>query len=79
MYEVREYCRGQILASIWPSIALEILFGYAYRYVDLKDAIVRYVAGNMNALLSASQDPFEVYSDHPQRRSILDAILNLTD
>ncbi|KAG0035412.1 hypothetical protein BGZ82_005280 [Podila clonocystis] len=76
--EVREYCRDKILASITASNALEILFEYAYRYSDLKDAIVQYVTDNMDELLLTGQDPFGAYSGHPQRQSILDAVLKRT-
>ncbi|KAG0015754.1 hypothetical protein BGZ81_011542 [Podila clonocystis] len=76
--EVREYCRDKILATITASNALEILFEYAYRYSDLRDVIVQYVTDNMDELLLTGQDPFGAYSGHPQRQSILDAVLKLT-
>ncbi|KAF9295091.1 hypothetical protein BGZ74_010965 [Mortierella antarctica] len=76
--EVREYCRDKILASITVSNALKILFEYAYRYLDLKYAIVKYVADYMDELLLTGQDPFGAYGNHAQCQSILDAVLKMT-
>ncbi|KAF9333878.1 hypothetical protein BG006_003031 [Podila minutissima] len=76
--EVREYCRDKILASIMVSNTINILFEYAYHYLNLKYAIVKYVADYMDELLLTGQDPFGAYSNHAQRQSILDAVLKTT-
>ncbi|KAG0349703.1 hypothetical protein BG005_010811 [Podila minutissima] len=76
--EVREHCRDKILASITVSNALKILFEYAYRYPDLKYAIVKYVADYMDELLLTGRDPFGAYGNYAQCQSILDAVLKMT-
>ncbi|KAG0035349.1 hypothetical protein BGZ82_005307 [Podila clonocystis] len=81
-YEVkglREHCKGKIVASIAKENALEMLFKFAYKYKDMKDVLLQFVADNMDLLFiqAKGEDPFEAYKDHPARHSLLIQALQL--
>ncbi|KAG0034402.1 hypothetical protein BGZ81_004883 [Podila clonocystis] len=81
-YEVkrlREHCKGKIVASIAKENALEMLFKFAYKYKDMQDLLLQFVADNMDLLFvqAKGEDPFEAYKDHPERHSLLIQALQL--
>ncbi|KAI9241238.1 MAG: hypothetical protein BYD32DRAFT_406277 [Podila humilis] len=59
------------------SNVLSILFGYAYRFEDLKKELLKYVIKNLAEMYEDDKDPFEDYKDHPERHNILAEILKL--
>lgn len=69
--ELRDYCRDRIILPLELANALEVLFSFAYRYSDLKDAALLIVAKNMDAMYSNDSDPLEYYADHQQRYTLL--------
>ncbi|KAG0035411.1 hypothetical protein BGZ82_005279 [Podila clonocystis] len=69
--ELRDYCRGKIISSLESANAVEILFSYAYRYGDLKNEVLSFVAQNMDKMYSGDEDPFEPYADYPKRHALL--------
>ncbi|KAF9295090.1 hypothetical protein BGZ74_010964 [Mortierella antarctica] len=74
---LRDFCRDKIIAYLTPANALEILFGYAYQYADLKAAVLSLVAKNMDTMYSDDKDPFEPYADHPKCHTLLTEALQL--
>lgn len=68
--KLRKYCRGKIVESIDQQNALEVLFQFAYKYEDMRETLLAYVAENMEKLF-AGGDPFEAYKDHPERYALL--------
>ncbi|KAG0031330.1 hypothetical protein BGZ82_007033 [Podila clonocystis] len=76
--DLRAYCRASIIKSMKVSNALDILFGFAYRFEDLKDVVLMYVAANMDKIFAGDdEDPFEKYKDHPERHTLLAKALKL--
>ncbi|KAF9329651.1 hypothetical protein BG006_007295 [Podila minutissima] len=77
VHDLRAYCRTQILESLTPLNSLEILFGFAYRFDDLKDEVLQYVSHNLAKMYNDGEDPFDKYKDHPERHSFLAEALKL--
>ncbi|KAG0075304.1 hypothetical protein BGZ93_010109 [Podila epicladia] len=76
--DLRAYCRASIIKSMNVSSALDILFGFAYRFEDLKDLVLKYVAENLDTIFAGDdEDPFEKYKDHPERHTLLAKALKL--
>ena len=75
--ELREYCLDRIVETLDTSTALNVLFGFAYRYPDLKEIVLKYVANNMSSLYTENQDPFAAFDSHPERHSLLAEVLQL--
>ncbi|KAG0339855.1 hypothetical protein BG000_001198 [Podila horticola] len=79
-YEVtklREHCLEKIVETLDTSTALDVLFGFAYRYPDLKVIVLQYVADNMSSLYAASQDPFADFEGHSERQALLAEVLQI--
>lgn len=75
---LRAYCRASIIKSMKVSNALDILFGFAYRFEDFKDLVLKYVAENLDTIFAGDdEDPFELYKDHPERHTLLAKALKL--
>ncbi|KAG0034403.1 hypothetical protein BGZ81_004884 [Podila clonocystis] len=74
---LRKYCREKIVDSITDKNALQILFDFAYKYEDMKETLLEFVAKNMNKLFGQDRDPFEEYKDHPERYPLLVRALQL--
>ncbi|KAF9210271.1 hypothetical protein BGZ59_009666 [Podila verticillata] len=74
---LREFCRIQILDLMDEGNALDILFGYAYRYQDLKKEVLKYVASQLDRMFSGAEDPFEVFHSHPERHTLLAEALRI--
>ncbi|KAF9385842.1 hypothetical protein CPB97_004417 [Podila verticillata] len=74
---LREFCRFQILDSMGEENALDILFGYAYRYQDLKEEVLEYVASQLDRMFSGAEDPFEKFNSHPERHTLLAEALRI--
>lgn len=76
--DLRAYCRASIIKSMNVSNALDILFGFAYRFGDLKELALRYVAENMDKIFAGDdEDPFEQYKNHPEWHTLLAKALKL--
>lgn len=75
--ELREYCLEKIVETLDASTALNVLYGFAYRYPDLKEIVLQYVADNMSNMYSESQDPFSAFDSHPERHTLLAEVLQL--
>ncbi|KAI9241235.1 MAG: hypothetical protein BYD32DRAFT_484251 [Podila humilis] len=75
--DLRAHCRIQILQSMTVRNSLDILFGFAYRFEDLKDEVLQYVSSNINTMYSAGEDPFNKYQDHPERHTLLAEALKM--
>ncbi|KAG0355368.1 hypothetical protein BG005_005739 [Podila minutissima] len=75
--DLREYCRNKIVESITDENAIQILFDFAYKYDDMKETLLEFVAKNMDKLFGQGKDPFEVYKDHPERYPLLVRALQL--
>ncbi|KAG0076736.1 hypothetical protein BGZ93_000570 [Podila epicladia] len=75
--DLRKYCRDSIVNSITDENVLQILFDFAYKYDDLKETLLDFVAKNMDKLFGQDKDPFEVYKDHPERYALLVKALQL--
>ncbi|KAG0076737.1 hypothetical protein BGZ93_000571 [Podila epicladia] len=76
---LREHCKGKIVASISEENVLEMLFKFGYKYKDLKDVLLQFVADHMDKLFvqAKGDDPFDVFKDHPERYSLLIQALQL--
>ncbi|KAG0100469.1 hypothetical protein BGZ93_000557 [Podila epicladia] len=59
------------------STVLDVLFGFAYRYLDLKLMILHFVANVIPDLYEMNEDPFASYIGHPQRHELLSETINL--
>lgn len=68
--ELREYWRDRIVESLNASTALNVLYGFAYRYPDLKEIVLKYVVNNMSSMYTENQDPFAAFDSHPERHSL---------
>ncbi|KAG0347792.1 hypothetical protein BG005_011893 [Podila minutissima] len=75
--ELRARCRTQIVRALNVSNALETLFGFAYRFEDLRGVVLRYVVNNLDQLYASNKKPFEEYRDHSERSTLLTEILEL--
>lgn len=75
--DLRAHCRIQILHSMTVRNSLDILFGFAYRFEDLKDEVLHYVSNNLNTMYGAGEDPFDKYQDHPERHALLAEALKM--
>ncbi|KAG0339852.1 hypothetical protein BG000_001195 [Podila horticola] len=75
--ELGEYCRDKIIEELDTSTALDVLFGFAYRYPDLKLMVLRFVANAMEDLYEMSHDPFSSYAEHPQRHELMSEALHI--
>lgn len=69
--ELRDYCRGKIIAALCVSNVLENLFEFAYRYSDLKEEVLKFLADNIGQMYAQDLDPFSAYEDHPHRHALL--------
>lgn len=74
---LRAYCQEQIVEGLDSSTVLDVLFRYAYRYPDLKESVLEFVAGSMTELYAKSKDPFAAYAEHPQRHELMSEALRL--
>ncbi|KAG0337771.1 hypothetical protein BG000_004998 [Podila horticola] len=69
---------SQHYQSMNVSNVLDIIFGFAYRFEDLKDLALRYVAENMDKIFAGDdEDPFEQYKNHPEWHTLLAKALKL--
>lgn len=75
--ELREYCLDKVVETLDASTALNVLYGFAYRYPDLKKIVLQYVADNMSNMYTESQDPFSAFESHPERHALLAEVLQL--
>ncbi|KAF9325439.1 hypothetical protein BG006_011092, partial [Podila minutissima] len=69
--ELRDYCRDKITAELCVSNVLEILFEFAYRYNDLKEEVLKFLADNIGQMYAGDPDLFFAYGDHPHRHALL--------
>lgn len=69
--ELRDYCRDKIISALCVSNVLEILFEFAYRYGDMKEEVLKFLADNIGQMYARDLDPFSVYGDHPHRHALL--------
>ncbi|KAG0355365.1 hypothetical protein BG005_005736 [Podila minutissima] len=69
--ELRDYCRDKIIADLCVSNVPEILFEFAYRYNDLKEEVLKFLADNIGQMYAGDPDPFSSYGDHPHRHALL--------
>ncbi|KAF9329648.1 hypothetical protein BG006_007292 [Podila minutissima] len=79
-YEVKDlrgYCRARIIESMDASNAMSILFGFAYRFEDLKSVVLKFVVDHLDKMYAGEKDPFEEYKDHPERSTLLADMLKL--
>ncbi|KAF9327424.1 hypothetical protein BG006_009259 [Podila minutissima] len=77
-YQVRDlrgYCRAWIIESMDKSNAMSILFGFAYRFEDLKSVVLKFVVDHLDKMYAGEKDPFEEYKDHPERSTLLADLL----
>ncbi|KAF9292902.1 hypothetical protein BGZ74_000118 [Mortierella antarctica] len=75
--EHREYCVEKIVEMMDNSTALDVLYGFTYRYPDLKEIVLQYVVDNISNLYAASQDPFAAFEGHPERYTLLTEVLQI--
>lgn len=75
--ELRQYCQNKIVKDLGEATSLDVLFGFAYRYSDLKAIVLQNVADNMSSLYAVSQDPLIAYADHPEKFTLLSEALHL--
>jgi len=75
--ELRQYCQNKIVKDLGEATSLDVLFGFAYRYSDLKAIVIQNVADNMSSLYAVSQDPLIAYADHPEKFTLLSEALHL--
>lgn len=57
------------------SNSVSILFEYAYRFQDLKCAVMKCVLDNLDKMYAGDNDPFEAYKDHPERFTLVTEIM----
>ncbi|KAG0347794.1 hypothetical protein BG005_011895 [Podila minutissima] len=79
-YQVRDlrgYCRARIIESMDESNAMSILFGFAYRFEDLKSVVLKFVVDHLDKMYAGEKDPFEEYKDHTERSALLADMLKL--
>ncbi|KAG0035347.1 hypothetical protein BGZ82_005305 [Podila clonocystis] len=76
--ELRDYCRDKIIADLCASNVLEILFEFGYRYNDLKEEVLKFLANNIGQMYARDPDPFSAYVDHPHRHALLAEALRPT-
>ncbi|KAF9395901.1 hypothetical protein CPC16_006184 [Podila verticillata] len=69
--ELRDYCRDKIVSALCVSNVLEILFEFAYRYSDLKEEVLKFLADNIGQMYARDLDPFSAYGGHPHRHALL--------
>ncbi|KAG0342242.1 hypothetical protein BG000_006161, partial [Podila horticola] len=74
--ELRDHCRDKIIADLCVSNVLEILFEFAYRYDDLKEEVLKFLADNIGQMYARDPDPFsaEVEQDNEYRFCIVVSI-----
>ncbi|KAG0344402.1 hypothetical protein BG005_001861 [Podila minutissima] len=75
--DLREYCRARIIESMDEVNAMSILFGFAYRFEDLKSVVLKFVVDHLDKMYASEKDPFEEYKDHPERSTLLADMLKL--
>ncbi|KAG0013628.1 hypothetical protein BGZ81_000918, partial [Podila clonocystis] len=75
--ELRAQCQEKIVDGLHTSTVLDVLFRYAYRYPDLKERVLAFVAQSMKELYARSKDPFAAYADHPERHELMAEALHL--
>ncbi|KAG0031331.1 hypothetical protein BGZ82_007034 [Podila clonocystis] len=73
--DLREKCRAQIIESMNETNSISILFEYAYRFQDLKSAVLMYILGHLDKMYADDRDPFDDYKDHPERFTLVTEIL----
>ncbi|KAG0028172.1 hypothetical protein BGZ81_004953 [Podila clonocystis] len=73
--DLREKCRAQIIESMNETNSISILFEYAYRFQDLKSAVLMYILGHLDKIYAEDKDPFDGYKDHPERFTLVTEIL----
>ncbi|KAI9236348.1 MAG: hypothetical protein BYD32DRAFT_462624 [Podila humilis] len=74
---LRAYCQEQIVDGLDSSTVLDVLFRYAYRYPDLKESVLEFVANSITELYAKSKDPFAAYAEHPHRHELMSEALRL--
>ncbi|KAF9329649.1 hypothetical protein BG006_007293 [Podila minutissima] len=57
--DLRAHCRSRIIASTDVRNVLSILFGYAYRFKDLKSVVLKFVVNHLDKLNAGDMNPFE--------------------
>lgn len=75
VWELREYCKSEIVMSLTQENGLEMLFRFAYKYQDMKDVLLQHVAGIVDKMFASDKDPFEAYKDHPEKHSLMVKIM----
>lgn len=75
--KLRQSCLDKIKEALDIATALDVLYGFAYRYPDLKSFVLEFVAKSMDDLYASSSDPFAPYASHPQRHELLSEALSL--
>ncbi|KAG0345109.1 hypothetical protein BG004_003955 [Podila humilis] len=69
--ELRDHCREKIIVSLCVKNVLDILFSFAYRYEDLKEEVVQFLADHIGQMYADDPDPFSAYGEHPQQHVLL--------
>ncbi|KAF9313518.1 hypothetical protein BG003_005092 [Podila horticola] len=75
--DLRGHCRTRIIESMNETNAMSILFGFAYRFEDLKTVVLKFVVDHLNKMYAGDKDPFEDYKEHPERSTLLADMLKL--
>ncbi|KAG0088036.1 hypothetical protein BGZ92_006692 [Podila epicladia] len=75
--DLRGYCRARIIESMDEANAMSVLFGFAYRFEDLKIVVLKFVVDHLDKMYAGEKDPFEEYKDHPERSTLLADMLKL--
>ncbi|KAF9370830.1 hypothetical protein CPB97_002421 [Podila verticillata] len=76
--KLRQFCMDKIKETLSVSTALDVLYGFAYRYPDLKSFVLEFVAKRMNDLYASNPDPFASYASHPKWQDLQSEALRLT-
>ncbi|KAF9378731.1 hypothetical protein CPC16_011154 [Podila verticillata] len=76
--KLRQFCMDKIKEALGVSTALDVLYGFAYRYPDLKSFVLEFVAKRMNDLYASNPDPFASYASHPNWHDLRSEVLCLT-
>lgn len=75
--DLRLHCRDRIIRCLSVSNSLSVLFGFGYRFEDIKIELLKYVVDNLDKMYATCEDPFEDFKDHPHRPTLLAEILKI--
>ncbi|KAF9385841.1 hypothetical protein CPB97_004416 [Podila verticillata] len=75
--DLRLHCRDRIIGCLSVSNSLSVLFGFGYRFEDIKIELLKYVVDNLDKMYATCEDPFEDFKDHPHRPTLLAEILKI--